>query len=58
MALIGVAALLVAVGLALWLWALFRSLAAFGAVEAALVTGAVALLVAGVLAWLIRALSR
>ena len=53
------AVLLAAVGLALCLWALFQFLSqALGTPGAALLTGGLALAVAGVLAWGARGLTR
>lgn len=59
LALIALAALLAAVGFGLWLWGLFEHAAqAFGVANAALLTGTVAVVLAGVVAWLIRRLTR
>jgi len=59
LALIVLSCLLAGVGFGLWLWGLFEHAAqAFGEADAALVTGTVAVVLAGGVAWLIRHLTR
>ncbi|MFB6259705.1 MAG: hypothetical protein ABEK42_03190, partial [Thiohalorhabdaceae bacterium] len=59
LAVIGLAALFAAAGLGLLLWTVFRGLSGlWGETIAALGTGVLALLVAGVLAWIAKRIAR
>lgn len=59
LALIVLSCLLAAVGFGFWIWGLFQFAAqAFGDAAAALLTGTVAVVLAGGVAWLIRRLTR
>lgn len=59
LALIALSCLLATVGFGCWLWGLFEHAAqAYGPANAALLTGTAAVVLAGLVAWLIRRLTR